>query len=145
MGPAQQQAVCTQGLPLTCTMPTLPRSPGLVLQVRVVVGEPVKVDDLLRRAREQGWEEDMLHRSIAERVGQRLVSMHDQLLGRQSSAVVGAGNGVFSSPGPTPNPGLGQCGLSCWEQISFNLWHRTWCLAAASASAPQNPRVASFP
>jgi hypothetical protein len=102
-----------------------------VLQVRVMVGEPVQVDDLLAHAREQGWEEDMLHRSIADRVGQRLVSMHDQLLGRQGTAAQPADP---SSSRYTSGLGVSSCDVA-WQQLSFNMWHREWCTAAAASSS----------
>jgi hypothetical protein len=115
----------------------------IVLQVRVVVGEPVQVDDLLQRAREQGWGEDKLHRSIADRVGQRLVSMHDKLLGRHSIPAV-VTHGAPSSTSQMSAPGFSQHGVA-WQQLSFNMWHRQWCTTAAVSKALEEGKLASMP
>lgn len=39
-------------------------------ELRVLVGEPVEVDDLLAAAEQQGWAELRLQAAIADRVGQ---------------------------------------------------------------------------
>ncbi len=57
---------------------TLPR-PGR--SVRVSVGEPVPVADLLSSAREQNWPEDELHAAIAARVGDALYRLKAELDG----------------------------------------------------------------
>jgi monolysocardiolipin acyltransferase len=66
-------------------LPSFPARPGPVISrpphahahraaagksLRILVGEPVAVDDLMAAARAHGWPEARLHQAIAERVGQ---------------------------------------------------------------------------
>lgn len=55
--------------------------PKLGQELRVLVGEPVAVDDLLSGAAAEGWSEERLHVAIADRVGQ--VGRPLALLGQQ--------------------------------------------------------------
>ena len=62
----------------------LPR-PGQ--SVRVAVGEPVAVVDLLERGRAEGWTDRELHAAIADRVGAALCALRAELEGLSLEAV----------------------------------------------------------
>jgi monolysocardiolipin acyltransferase len=62
----------------------LPR-PGR--EVRVLVGDPIPVHDLLAAAREQGWSERALECAVADRVGATLYALRAQLEGVAVEAV----------------------------------------------------------
>ncbi len=47
--------------------------------VRLLVGNPVLVADLLRAAEEQAWSDDRLYVAIADRIGSRLHALKAQL------------------------------------------------------------------
>eukprot|EP00887_Chlorella_sp_A99_P008113 scaffold12.g8113.t1 len=57
-------------------------------EVRVLVGEPVPVDDLLAEARDRGWPEAQLQAAITRRVGQALYQLKAQLEGLPLEEVV---------------------------------------------------------
>ena len=56
-------------------------------EVRVLVGEPVEVDDLLATAAAGGWGREALQAAIAERVGQALYRLKAELEGLALEAV----------------------------------------------------------
>lgn len=53
--------------------------PRLGQSVRLLVGDPIPVDDLLRVAEQQGWPDDRLYIAIADRIGDRLHDLKAQL------------------------------------------------------------------
>ena len=70
----------------------------MILQVRVMVGEPIPMDDLLDHAKSESWEADKLYTAITRRIERRMHSMHWALhVGTQEEAVHGIKSGMGGS------------------------------------------------
>ena len=50
-------------------------------ELKVLVGEPIEVADLLSQAAAEGWADNQLHLAVTERVGQALYQLKAQLEG----------------------------------------------------------------
>jgi hypothetical protein len=106
-------------------------------QVRVVVGEPIDVSDLLEAQHQQGWSEDYLYCRIANRIGSQLHIMKAQLDGvevdaamlqEQQDQAFARGLDLYD---PVDNIGR----QSMWERIKFRMQHREWATRGLSAGA----------
>jgi hypothetical protein len=95
----------------------------------VLVGEPIDVSDLLQAASRQGWSDDKLYSSIANRIGSHMASLKAQLDGvpldatqqqQQQQAVLDAGLDLYD---PLDNA---HRAASLWERAAFRMQHREW-------------------
>jgi hypothetical protein len=69
MGPhlgAEAWAMMVQVIPRGCALPRAGQ------EVRVLVGEPVQVDDIIFTATVEAWSEDRLYLALTDRIGQAL-------------------------------------------------------------------------
>lgn len=55
--------------------------------VKVLVGEPIPVQDLMDTAREEGWSDDLLYITIADRIGASLHALKARLEDKPLSEV----------------------------------------------------------
>jgi hypothetical protein len=109
-------------------------------QVRVLVGEPIDVSDLLAAAAQQGWQDDQLYTRIANRIGGRMAALKAQLdglpleeLSAQREAQQQALEQGLDLYDPVDNAHRAQ---SLWERVSFRMQHREWAehgIASAKA------------
>jgi hypothetical protein len=111
----------------------------LVLQVKVLVGEPIEVSDLLQAAATQSWSDDQLYSNIANRIGSHMAALKAQLDGvaldatqqqQQQQAALDAGLDLYD---PLDNANRA---ASLWERVAFKMQHREWAsqgLASAKA------------
>ena len=114
-------------------------------QVRVLVGEPIPVDDLLAKAARYQWSDDQLHSAIAARVSTHLRVLKERL---EAGAPLGADAGVVLEAGV--DTGVGGVGgvssldlydeadlrwhhrASMWEKMKFRMQRRRWLLDGAT-------------
>lgn len=122
-------------------------------EVRVLVGEPVEVADLLAAARRDGWPEDELYKRIAARVGLALQSLKARLDGapldadalsalarEQASA---SGLDLYDPRDRHANKAVGgwrAAGAARWvhslrERVEFKALHRDWAVRGVAAAA----------
>jgi hypothetical protein len=114
---------------------TIPRA-----QVKVLVGEPIDVSDLLTAAAQLGWPDDQLYTRIANRIGGRMAALKAQLdglpleeLSAQREAQQQALEQGLDLYDPVDNAYRAQ---SLWERVSFRMQHREWAEhGVASAKA----------
>jgi len=119
-------------------MPVGSSLPAFDGKVRVVVGEPIRVDDLLAAAKVQGWGEDALYVAIAQRVGQRLHTMHATLMAGDAPAAAAAELQAAAQARVSDRDlydeadlqgSWGPKGLPVWERAAFKMWHRGWAMS----------------
>lgn len=112
---------------------------ALCVQVKVLVGEPIDVSDLLRASAQQEWSEDDLYNRIAKRIGSRMHILKAQLDGLPADAIadlqheeVVSGLDLYD---PADNAGRrsgwgtwwGQEGEpTLWERVKFKMQHKQW-------------------
>ncbi|WIA32912.1 hypothetical protein OEZ86_006083 [Tetradesmus obliquus] len=114
--------------------------PKVNQEVKVLVGEPIDVSDLLAAAAQQGWPEDTLYVRIAHRIGGRMAALKAQLdglppeeLSAQREAQQAALEQGLDLYDPADNAYRAQ---SLWERVSFRMQHREWAAhGVASAKA----------
>jgi hypothetical protein len=109
-------------------------------QVKVLVGEPIDVSDLLAAAAQQNWPDDKLYTRIANRIGGRMAALKAQLdglpleeLSAQREAQQQALEQGLDLYDPVDNAYRAQ---SLWERVSFRMQHREWAehgIASAKA------------
>jgi hypothetical protein len=110
------------------------------VQVKVLVGEPIDVSDLLAAAAQQNWPDDQLYTRIANRIGGRMAALKAQLdglpleeLSAQREAQQAALEQGLDLYDPVDNAYRAQ---SLWERVSFRMQHREWAeQGVASAKA----------
>lgn len=120
--------------------------------VRVLVGEPVEVADLLEAARRDAWPEDELYKRIAARVGLSLQSLKARLdgspLGAGALSALEAEQARASALDlydprdrhANKRPGWRGGGAARWvqsvgERLEFNATHRAWAASGVTAAA----------
>jgi monolysocardiolipin acyltransferase len=121
--------------------------------VRVAVGEPVPVADLLDAAAAEGWDEDRLYRAIAARVGLALHALKARLDGAPLGAAAlaaleceQAGAAALDLYDPRDRDanrgaaGWRAGGAARWvtsvaERLEFKTAHRDWAVRGVAAAA----------
>jgi len=110
-----------------------------VVQVKVLVGAPIDVSDLLEAASSNSWSDDQLYSSIANRIGTHMSALKAQLDGvpldaqqqqQLQQAALEAGLDLYD---PQDNANRA---ASLWERMAFRMQHREWAtqgLASAKA------------
>jgi len=119
------------------------------VQVAVIVGAPIRVDDLLAAAAAQGWADDQLYARITARISTHMHALKAQLDGQPLSAETRAaleddaalvcGKDLYD---PSDRPG-GSAGWAArlggarqvWEQLVFEARHRAFSAAPAAVAA----------
>lgn len=143
-------------------MPRGTMVPAVGQQVRVVVGSPIPVEDLLARAHAEGWAEDRLHVAIASRVSTHLTALKARLDSGPSAVALpcGAAPAAHEAGGEVSSldlfdpqdvlPRRGGRISAAWERVKFKMQHRTWLgqqplMAALPAASPacSSPPVAA--
>ena len=127
--PSTGKEVCVVVMPLalsiTCNLASC------FSQVRVLIGQPIPMNDLMAAARHQGWSEDRLHTAVAARVSRCLRTLKAQLdSGCESSASPMSldddlHSGVVSSLDHYDESDLKwEHRASMWEKAKFKMQHR---------------------
>lgn len=129
---------------LACSSNSLGAVLFLPPQVRVAVGAPIPVDDLLATAQREAWSDHALYAAISDRIGSRLHAMHARLHAdtacSTSDAAQALGEGGLQGAGGV----AGLCGG--WGRsllpgpvlealTAFKGWHRQGPGAAPAAAA----------
>lgn len=106
-------------------------------QVKVLVGEPIDVSDLLQAARLQDWSDDKLYGSIANRIGSHMSALKAQLDGvpldatqqqQRQQAALEAGLDLYD---PLDNANRA---ASLWERVTFRMQHREWATQGVASA-----------
>jgi hypothetical protein len=131
-------------------------------EVRVLVGEPVEVADLLAAARREGWPEDDLYRAVSARVGLALQRLKARLDGSPlaegdvaalAAEQAGAAGLDLYDPrdrhanragraGGWRSGGAARWAASLAERIEFRASHRGFAAAGAAAAAAERAGLA---
>lgn len=99
------------------------------MQIKVLVGEPIDVSDLLQAAATQQWSDDTLYSNIANRIGSHMAVLKAQLDGvpldamqqqQQQQEALDAGLDLYD---PLDNA---YRAASLWERVAFRMQHREW-------------------
>ncbi|KAF6264855.1 hypothetical protein COO60DRAFT_1266700 [Scenedesmus sp. NREL 46B-D3] len=114
--------------------------PKVNQQVKVLVGEPIDVSDLLAAAAQQSWPDAQLYTRIANRIGGHMAALKAQLdglpleeLSAQREAQQQALEQDLDLYDPVDNAYRAR---SLWERVSFRMQHREWAehgIASAKA------------
>ena len=110
-----------------------------------MVGQPIPMGDLLTQAQDEAWSEDQLYTAIAQRVGDRLHTMHAQLVHGEAVLALDDESSAMSKQGA----GGGSTQVSdrdlfdpadlldrarpprVWDRVAFKMWHRGWAVHSA--------------
>eukprot|EP00798_Chlamydomonas_sp_ICE-L_P002724 gene2724-12597_t len=98
------------------------------LVVKVLVGQPIPVDDLLHCSKVHHWTDDQLHSAIAERVARQLMMLKAQLKG-DAQELASYGSGLVSPLDLYDDADLSwEQKASMWEKLRFKVNHRAWAM-----------------
>lgn len=112
--------------------------------VRVLVGEPIDVSDLLAAAETRRWGDDELYAAVATRIGGALAVLQARLDGLPADAAADAAAAASAAQAVALEAGLdlydpvdnAHRAASLWERARFRMAHREWASAGlASARA----------
>jgi monolysocardiolipin acyltransferase len=120
-------------------------------RVRVLVGEPVEVADLLAAASREGWADDDLYKRIAARVGLALQSLRARLDGApldgaalralEAEQAGASGLDLYDPRDRHANRvGWRAAGAARWvhslrDRVDFKSWHRDFAVRGVAAAA----------
>ncbi|GAX79696.1 hypothetical protein CEUSTIGMA_g7137.t1 [Chlamydomonas eustigma] len=139
-------AACGETLPLVVpfvhngmdeVMPRGKALPNIGKKVRVLVGPPIPVEDILNTARQQGWNEDKLYTALASRVSRHLTALKACLDAGGNAADLDLSSSSLA-PSVSGLDLYDESDLmwfhraSMWEKAKFRMQHRAWRLTSTA-------------